>query len=303
MNKIAIAVHGGASENYSFLREHQQEFALGLAKATEMGYEVLDKGGSALDAVEEAVGILEDNPLFNAGRGSALNSRGEVEMDASLMNGKDLQAGAVSMVRTVKNPIRLARLVMEKTRHVFLSGYGALELAKKYGMEIEAESYFITPYQYEVYQKLNKIETMEEIQKKKMKGTVGAVALDLQGNLAAGTSTGGISNCLPGRIGDSCVIGAGCYANNATCAVSGTGEGEYLIRGVVGHTISMMMEFDMPLQEACDYVIHERNKKLNGEMGIIALNQMGDFGISFNTEIMKRAWKSSSREIQIKLFD
>ncbi|MCW8400086.1 isoaspartyl peptidase/L-asparaginase [Legionella sp. PATHC038] len=303
MNKIAIAVHGGASENYSFLQEHQKEFKLGLAKAVEMGYLVLDKGGSALDAVQEAVGILEDNPLFNAGKGSALNSRGEVEMDASIMSGQDLQAGAVSMVRTVKNPIRLARLVMEKTRHVFLSGYGALEIAKKYGLELEDESYFITPNQYETYQNLNKIETMEEIQNKKMKGTVGAVALDVQGNLAAATSTGGISNCLPGRIGDSCVIGAGCYANNATCAVSGTGEGEYLIRGVVAHTISMMMEFDMPLQEACNHVIHERNKQLNGEMGVIALNRNGDFGISFNTEVMKRAWQSSSQAIQIKLFD
>ncbi|WP_412757058.1 isoaspartyl peptidase/L-asparaginase family protein [Legionella bozemanae] len=303
MNKIVIAVHGGASENYSFLHDHQKEFEHGMAQAVEIGYSVLDKGGSALDAVEQAVAVLEDNPLFNAGKGSALNCRGEVEMDASIMSGTDLQAGAVSMVRTVKNPIRLARLVMEETRHVFLSGYGALELAKKYSMEIEPDSYFITPHQYEMYQKLNKIESMEEIQRKKMKGTVGAVALDLQGNLAAATSTGGISNCLPGRIGDSCVIGAGCYANNNTCAVSGTGEGEYLIRGVVGHTISMMMEFDMPLQKACDYVIHERNQRLNGEVGVIALNKNGDFGISFNTEIMKRAWKSSSQEVQIKLFN
>ncbi|WP_454784343.1 isoaspartyl peptidase/L-asparaginase family protein [Legionella sp. WA2024007413] len=303
MNKIAIAVHGGASENYAFLQEHQKEFAEGLAKATETGYAVLEKNGSALDAVEEAVAFLEDNPLFNAGRGSALNCLGEVEMDASIMSGYDLDAGAVSMVRTVKNPIRLARIVMEKTRHVFLSGYGALELANKYGMELEEESFFITPHQYEIYQKLKQTETREEIQKKKMKGTVGAVALDRQANLAAGTSTGGVSNCLPGRIGDSCVIGAGCYANNSTCAVSGTGEGEYLIRKMVGHTISMMMEFNMSLQEACDYVIHERNKKLNGEMGIIALNRNGDFGISFNTEIMKRAWKSSTQEIQIKLFN
>ncbi|HHT0592122.1 TPA: isoaspartyl peptidase/L-asparaginase family protein [Legionella anisa] len=303
MNKIAIAVHGGASEDYSFLHDNQKEFEHGMAQAVEIGYTVLDKGGSALDAVEQAVALLEDNPLFNAGKGSALNCRGEVEMDASIMSGTDLQAGAVSMVRTVKNPIRLARLVMEETRHVFLSGYGALELAKKYGMEMEPESYFITPHQYEMYQKLNKIEGMEEIQRKKMKGTVGAVALDLQGNLAAATSTGGISNCLPGRIGDSCVIGAGCYANNPTCAVSGTGEGEYLIRGVVGHTISMMIELDMPLQQACDYVIHERNQRLNGEVGVIALNKNGDFGISFNTEIMKRAWKSSSQEVQIKLFN
>lgn len=303
MNKIAIAVHGGASEDYPFLQEHQKEFEKGLAKAVEMGYSVLEKGGSALDAVEESVKILEDNPLFNAGRGSALNCRGEVEMDASIMNGENLDAGGVSMVRTVKNPISLARLIMEKTNHVFLSGYGALEIANKYGMDREPESFFITTHQHEEYSRLNKIETLEDIQHKKMKGTVGAVALDLKGNLAAGTSTGGTSNCLPGRIGDSCVIGAGCYANNNTCAVSGTGEGEYLIRGVVGHTISMMIELNRPIQEACDYVIHERLKRLQGEMGVIALNGRGEFGISFNTDIMKRAWKSSSQDIQIRLFD
>lgn len=303
MNKIAIAVHGGASENHPFLQKYQKDVEKGLIEAVEKGYAVLNQGGMALDAVEEAVKVLENNSLFNAGKGSALNCHGEVEMDASIMNGAHLQAGAVSMVRAVKNPIHLARLVMEHTKHVFLSGYGALEIAKKFNLELENESYFITPHQYEMFQKLNKIETMEVIHNKKMTGTVGAVALDSQGNLAAGTSTGGTSNCLPGRIGDSCVIGAGCYANNNTCAVSGTGEGEYLIRNVVGHTISMMVEFNMSLQQACDYVIHERNKELNGEMGVIALNRSGDFGISFNTEIMKRAWKSSEQKIQVKIFD
>jgi L-asparaginase / beta-aspartyl-peptidase len=302
MNKIAIAVHGGASENYLFLQDHQKDVERGLAEAVDKGYAVLEQGAAALDAVEEAIKILEDNPLFNAGRGSALNCQGEVEMDASIMNGNDLQAGAVSMVRTVKNPIHLARLVMEKTKHVFLSGYGALEIAKKYRVALEPESYFMTSHQYEDYQNLHKIETMEDIQNKKMQGTVGAVALDRQGNLAAGTSTGGISNCLPGRIGDSCVIGAGCYANNNTCAISGTGEGEYIIRGVVGHTISMMVEFGLSLQEACDAVIYKRNL-LNGEIGVIALNRNADFGISYNTEIMKRAWKSSSQKMQVKIFN
>ncbi|KTD59133.1 isoaspartyl dipeptidase with L-asparaginase activity [Legionella sainthelensi] len=303
MNKIAIAVHGGASENYPFLQKYQKDVERGLIESVEKGYAVLHQGGMALDAVEEAVKVLENNSLFNAGKGSALNCQGDVEMDASIMSGARLQAGAVSMVRTVKNPIHLARLVMEHTNHVFLSGYGALEIAKKYNLELENESYFITPHQYEMFQRLNELETREVIHNKKMTGTVGAVALDLHGNLAAGTSTGGTSNCLPGRIGDSCVIGAGCYANNNTCAVSGTGEGEYLIRNVVGHTISMMVEFNMPLQQACDYVIHERNKELNGEMGVIALNRSGNFGISFNTEIMKRAWKSSEQTIQVKIFD
>ncbi|ARB93635.1 isoaspartyl peptidase/L-asparaginase family protein [Legionella longbeachae] len=303
MNKIAIAVHGGASENYPFLQKYQKDVERGLIDALEKGYALLNQGGMALDAVEEAVKTLENNSLFNAGKGSALNCHGEVEMDASIMSGTNLQAGAVSMVRTVKNPIHLARIVMEHTHHVFLSGYGALEIAKKYNLELESESYFITPHQYEMYQQHNAIETMDVIQNKKMTGTVGAVALDSHGNLAAGTSTGGTSNCLPGRIGDSCVIGAGCYANNNTCAVSGTGVGEYLIRNVVGHTISMMVEFNMSLQQACDYVIHERNKELNGEMGVIALNRNGDFGISFNTEIMKRAWKSSEQKTKVKIFD
>lgn len=303
MHKIAIAVHGGASEDSAFLQQHQKECEHGLAHAVEKGYAVLEKKGSALDAVGEAVRILEDNSLFNAGKGSALNCRGEIEMNASIMEGKNLQAGAVSLVHTVKNPIILARIIMEKTPHVFLSGHGALEIAQKYALEIEPESYFVTQHQYEEYTRLHQIETRDDIQNKKMKGTVGAVALDSEGNLVAGTSTGGISNCLPGRIGDSCIIGAGCYANNNTCAVSGTGEGEYLIREVVAHTISMMIEAGMGIQEACDYVIHERNKLLKGEMGVISLNRQGDFGVSFNTELMKRAWKSSSQELQVRIFD
>ena len=301
MNKIAIAVHGGASEDSNFLRENQQEIEQGLSQAVEEAYCVLEKRGSALDAVVAAVQTLEDNPLFNAGCGSALNCRGEVEMDASIMDGSSLQAGAVSMVECVKNPISLARLVMEKTAHVFLSGYGALELATDYQLPLEPKSYFIKPHQYETFQRLFLSESKEERRTKKMTGTVGAVALDLYGNIAAGTSTGGVSNSLPGRIGDSCIIGSGCYANNETCAVSGTGVGEYLIRGVVAHTISMMMEFNMPLQQACDHVVHERNQRLKGEMGVIALNRQGDFGFSFNSEIMKRAWKSTTEALQVKI--
>lgn len=301
MKKIAIAIHGGASEDSAFLRTHQKEIEAGLAQAVEYAYAVLNKQGSALDAVETAVKILEDNPYLNAGRGSALNARGEVEMDASIMEGKNLGAGAVSMVREVKNPISLARLVMEKTNHVFLSGYGALELAQDYHLALEPESYFITPNQYEEFKRLNPIETTEDKRNKKMMGTVGAVALDAWGNVAAGTSTGGISNCLPGRIGDSCVIGAGCYANNESCAVSGTGEGEFLIRGVVANTIGLMVEGNMSLQEACEYVIYNRNEKLRGQMGVIALTPWGDLSVAFNTEIMKRAWKSFKQELQVKI--
>ena len=301
MKKIALAVHGGASNLSPFLKKNFKESEDGLAEAVSEAYKILNRGGSALDAVELAVQILEDNPLFNAGRGSALNCRGEIEMDASIMNGKDLKAGAVSMVRSVKNPISLARVIMNKTKHILLSGYGALELAKGEGIFLETDSYFITEHQQELFKKYSKHETVQQILEKKIYGTVGAVALDKRGNLAAATSTGGTSNCLPGRIGDSCIIGAGCYANNKTCAVSGTGEGEFLIRGVVAHTISMMIEKNMPLQEACDHVIHLRNRKFKGDMSVISVNPKGEVGISFNSKIMKRAWKSSDEELQVRI--
>ena len=191
---------------------------------------------------------------------------------------------------------------MNKTKHVLLSGYGALEVAKNERIYLETDSYFITEYQQEQFKKFSKHDTVQQILEKKIYGTVGAVALDKKGNLAAATSTGGTSNCLPGRIGDSCIIGAGCYANNKTCAVSGTGEGEFLIRGVVAHTISIMVEFNMSLQEACHHVIHTRNKQYKGHIGVIAVNPKGEVGISFNTKIMKRAWKSSDEELQVKIY-
>ncbi|WP_419418595.1 isoaspartyl peptidase/L-asparaginase family protein [Legionella sp. D16C41] len=298
--KIAFAVHGGASESSPFLKKNKKATEEDLAKACQKGYDILKQGGSALDAVEAAVKIMEDSHYFNAGRGSALNCAGEVEMDASIMDGKELKAGAVSMVREVKNPISLARLIMTKTKHVLLSGYGALDFAKKEGLTLKPYSYFVTTHQYEEYERLNSEETYEDLLTKKSTGTVGAVALDSQGNLAAATSTGGTSNSLPGRIGDSCVIGAGCYANNKTCAVSGTGEGEYLITGVIAHTISMLTELNLPLQEICEQVLHKRNKNC-GEIGVISINQQGDIGIAFNTEIMKRAWIDLNGKLHVKI--
>lgn len=302
MNKIAIAVHGGASEASPFLQKHLKEHEQGLAAAVEAGYQILDKQGSALDAVEAAVKILEDNPLFNAGRGSALNSAGEVEMDASIMDGATLDAGAVSMVNSIKNPISLARYVMHHTSHVFFSGYGALAIAKHAKFTLEPESYFMTEHQQQAYQELRPKESAQDLLHKKHYGTVGAVALDQYGNLASATSTGGTSNSLAGRIGDSCIIGGGCYANNDSCAVSGTGIGEYLIRDVVAHTIAMMVEFNMPLKEACEHVIHKRNRHTDGEMGVISVNKNAEIAIAFNTEIMKRAWKSSDELLQVKIF-
>jgi beta-aspartyl-peptidase (threonine type) len=302
MNKIAIAVHGGAGEHTVFLSKHLKKTEEALAHAVQLGHEILKKSGSALDAVETVVNYLEDNPLFNAGKGSALNCKGEVEMDASIMDGEKLKAGAVLMVRLVKNPISLARFIMNNTHHVFLAGYGALEIANSAGLPLEEEAYFITENQYKEFIKKRELDTYQDVLHKKMQGTVGAVALDYRGNLAAGTSTGGTSNCLPGRVGDSCVIGAGCYANNKTCAVSGTGTGEYLITGVVAHTVSMMTELNKSIQEACDEVIQKRNKYCLGGMGVIAVSPCGEVGISFNSEVMKRAWISSDNNLHVKVY-
>lgn len=295
-----MVVHGGAGANTAFLKKNKKETELGLVVAVKRGHEVLRTGGSALDAVEEAIILLENNPLFNAGKGSALNCKGEVEMDASIMNGKTLKAGAVSMVRRVRNPISLARVVMNKTNHVFFSGYGALDIAKNQKIFLEPDSYFITEHQSAVYAK-HQLKSREIVEKKTF-GTVGAVALDKKGNIAAGTSTGGTSNCLPARIGDSCVIGSGCYANNYSCAISGSGDGEFLITGVIAHTIAMYVELNkMTLQEACDYVIHTRNRTNKHSLGVIGINCDGHIGISFNTKIMKRAVINSEGVLNVYL--
>lgn len=303
MNKLAIAVHGGAGDVSDFLKAHDKDCEKGLKNALLAGHQILKEDGSALDAVDAAVRSLEDDPHFNAGRGSVLNCQGEIEMDASIMDGKTRKAGAVSMIREVKNPVRLAREIMEKTRHVFLSGYGALEVAKYFNLELLPESYFVTDYQFQQYMQKRQQETFQAILQKGCLGTVGAVALDSQGNLASATSTGGTSHCLPGRIGDSCVIGAGCYADNASCAVSGTGEGEALITGVVAHSIAMLIELGgYSLQDACDKVI-PRHRPAQRDVGVISVNCEGDIGIAFNTAIMKRAWMGPDEKIYCKIFD
>ena len=301
-NKIAIAIHGGAGQDSEFIKKNIDEYQNGLSVAIQTAYEALAKGASALDAVEVAVRILEDNPVFNAGRGAALNTSGCVEMDAAIMNGLDLQAGAVAVVTNVRNPISLARKIMENTQHVFIGGMGALEYAKKMNLEIEPDSYFITTHRYNELVEEKEIER-EQIMKKKSGGTVGAVALDLKGNIASATSTGGIVNGLDGRIGDSCIIGAGCYADNRSCAISGTGDGEYLIRGVVGHSIASLVEFSsFQLQDACDEVVLKRNSHINADIGVISLDRYGNFGISFNCPRMHRAWMSSDSPLQIKIY-
>lgn len=288
MSRFSLAVHGGASSS-RHSRIDFKDHEAGLAEALQKGYRILKKGGSALRAVEAAVIVLEDNPLFNAGRGSVLNAQGEVEMDAAIMDGRTLKAGACAMITRVKNPVVLSRYIMTKTKHLMFSGKGALNLAKEFDLDIESYDYFITDRQLARYQKLAK------------HGTVGAVALDKKGNLAAATSTGGTSHALPGRIGDSCIIGAGCYANNKTCAVSGTGHGEYLIRHVAAHTIAMLIEHKgMSLQKACDTVIHKRNQP-KGEMGVIAMDRKANISFSFNTSIMRRGCIDDDGNLFVKI--
>ena len=303
MQKIAIAIHGGAGPDSDYIHENKPGYEEGLKAAIAAGYKVLDTGGSAVDAVEEAVKHLENNCLFNAGRGSALNNKGEVEMDAAIMDGEKLSAGAVSMVRNVKNPVVLARCIMEKTNHVLISGNGALELAKAKDIELEADAYFITAHQYDLFVEERDKKSFDELLQQRIHGTVGAVALDKNGNIAAATSTGGITNSLSGRIGDSCIIGAGCYANNKTCAASGTGDGELLINNVIAHDIAAAIEYGgYPLQEACDFIIKEKNKNANGDIGVISVNTNGDIGISFNSERMHRAWMSNEHELQVAIY-
>jgi L-asparaginase / beta-aspartyl-peptidase len=230
MGKIALIVHGGAGEDSDWIRDNQEKFKDGINEALDKGYKLLEEGGSAVDAVEAAVVALENNKWFNAGRGSALNAKGQVEMDAAIMDGKSLNSGAVAIVQNVRNPISLAKAVMLNTSYRFLGDFGAIDYAKRINIALEPDSYFITDHQYDEYVKKREEEfvdtrsiALEEIQKK-FHGTVGAVAVDQEGNTAAATSSGGTENSKQGRIGDSCIIGSGCFANNERCAVSATGD-------------------------------------------------------------------------------
>jgi beta-aspartyl-peptidase (threonine type) len=303
MGKIAIIVHGGAGPDSEFIKKNADAYKKGLKEAADTGYSVLVEGGSALDAVEAAVNYLEDNPLFNAGRGSALTQKAEVEMDASIMNGKDRKCGAVSIVKNIKNPVTLARAIMEKSKHIYLGDMGALEFAHKVGLKLMPEAYFITDHAFEQYQAAvqeeeNTIEEAGEYQvKKKEHGTVGAVALDTNGNIAAATSTGGTENKMPGRIGDTSMIGVGAYASNETCAVSGTGDGESLIRNVICFHLSALVKYKgLPLKDAARFLMHEELKDEEGDIGYIALDRDGNLAMEFNSERMHRAWRTSDGE-------
>ncbi|MEQ8424389.1 MAG: isoaspartyl peptidase/L-asparaginase [Cyclobacteriaceae bacterium] len=295
MNKIVIAIHGGAGTilRQSMTAEKEKAYTDALDHALQLGYNTLHQGGSAIDAVERAVAELEDSPLFNAGKGSVFTSEGTHEMDASIMNGDDLNAGAVSMIKGIKNPVRLARLVMEKSGHVFLAGDGAEAFAKSMGCTFEDADYFFDEFRYQQWLEVkdtDKTQLDHAAIKDKKFGTVGAVACVAKGNLAAATSTGGMTNKKFGRVGDSPMIGAGNYANNETCAVSCTGSGEYFIRGVVAYDVSCLVEYKgMSLSEACDEVIHHRLKGLGGDGGLIAIDSNCNICMPFNTEGMYRA--------------
>jgi beta-aspartyl-peptidase (threonine type) len=303
MGKIAIVIHGGAGPDSEFIKQNKEQYEEGLKQAIQSGYDILKAGGTATAAVEKAVQALEDNGIFNAGHGSALNNAGEVEMDAAIMNGESMKAGAVSMVRNVRNPVSLARLVLEKTNHVLISGYGAMQFAADENVPLEPDSYFISEHSRDEFLEERDQQSIQDMLKKRIHGTVGAVAVDANGNVASATSTGGLPNSLPGRIGDSCIIGGGCFADNKTCAVSSTGDGEFIITSVIAHSISMCTEFmNGSLQEICDHVIHARNKDTEGQMGVIAVNSKAEIGISFNSPRMHRAWIDADGNIGTSIY-
>jgi beta-aspartyl-peptidase (threonine type) len=313
VSEFGIVMHGGAGTitKKNMTPEREKEYTEKLTEALNAGYKILNNGGRSLDAVQTAINILEDSPLFNAGKGAVFNHDGKNEMDASIMDGKTLNSGAVAGVKHVKNPINLARLVMDSSRHVMMTGDGAEIFAVEKGMELVDESYFFTQKRFDYLQKVLEREQATpdssqsniNLHKSEKYGTVGVAALDKDGNLAAGTSTGGLTNKRYGRVGDSPIIGAGTYANNKTCAVSATGTGEYFIRGVVTYDISALMEYKkMSIQEAADKVIQDKLIKLGGDGGVIGIDNKGNVMMSFNTEGMYRGYILSDGKAVIKIY-
>ena len=298
--EYAIAIHGGAgnvSPEY-IPPERAEAIEAKLLEALETGTRILASGGSSLDAVEQVVRMLEDSPLFNAGKGAVFNHEGKNELDASIMDGKTLNAGGVTCVGDIKNPISAARMVMEKSGHVLLTGAGASRFASEQGAELVDSGYFYTEKRWNDLQKQLAEEKVEKY------GTVGCVALDREGNLAAGTSTGGLTNKKFGRIGDTPIIGAGNYANNRTCAVSGTGHGEFFMRYTVGHDISALMEYrGMSVGEAAREVVHRKLTPAGGKGGVICVDHDGNIAMEYNTTGMLRAWANSKGEKEVRIFE
>lgn len=321
--RLGFIIHGGAGviTRGSLTPEREKEFRLKLEEAVLAGYNALQAGKSSLDAVEIAIRIMEDSPLFNAGKGAVFTNDGKNELDASIMDGKTLAAGSVAGLGRVKNPITLARAVMEKSEHVMMIGVGAEKFAELHKIELVDSKYFWTQHRWDALQQILKEEKAKEAQGPKSKaqnltldvghgtldynrfGTVGAVALDKNGNLSAGTSTGGMTNKKFGRVGDAPIIGAGTYANNETCAVSATGWGEYFIRLSVARDICSMMEYRaLPIQRASDIVIKQKLQKLGGDGGIIGMDKFGNIGISFNSEGMYRAYINAEGKPVVEIY-
>lgn len=291
---FGIAIHGGAGTilKKDLSSELEAAYHAVMREALTKGYSVLVEHGNAIDAIEQTIKVLEDSPLFNAARGAVFSNSGENELDAAIMDGSNLMAGMVAGVSRIKNPISLARAIMEKSPHVMLIGKGAEIFAEKYDIELVPHAYFYTEKQWQKLQRAKlraATGQYEDISEEEKHGTVGAVALDQKGNLAAGTSTGGMTNKHVGRVGDSPILGAGTYANNATCAVSATGHGEYYMRLVVSYDISALMAYqNLSLKDAAEKVIFEKLSQLGGTGGVIAIDKNGDIVMPFNTNGMYR---------------
>lgn len=316
--KYVMVIHGGAGTitRKNMSPEKEAAYVAALTKALQTGYEVLKSGKTSLDAVEATIHVMEDSPLFNAGKGAVFTHDGKNEMDAAIMDGKTMMAGAVAGVTTIKNPISAARAVMEKSEHVMMVGPGAESFAKQAGIEIVDPEYFYTKERWDGLQKAIQEDSTKSVldhgNKKSMKlgtinpdykfGTVGAVALDKNGNLAAGTSTGGMTNKKYGRIGDSPIIGAGTYANNATAGISCTGWGEFYIRNVVAHDISAMMEYkNMSVADASRAAL-DKVGKMGGDGGLIAMDAKGNVSMPFNTEGMYRGTVTENGKIEVLIY-
>ena len=315
MKKYSLAIHGGAG---TILKESmtpalEEQYRKGLQQALAAGFSILANGGNAVEAVKAAVVQLEDFPLFNAGKGAVFTKEGINEQDAAIMDGKTLEAGAIAAVRNVRNPIELAEQVMLHSGHVFLSGEGAKEFAIKQGVKLEPNEYFFTQFRYDQWKEMKDSDLfaldhksdnlIKSLQEKKF-GTVGAVACDKNGNIAAATSTGGMTNKQYGRIGDSPLIGIGTYANNKTCAISCTGHGEPFIRAVAAYDVSCLMEYkNMSLQQACEEVVLKKLVAMHGEGGLIAVDADGNTTLIFNSEGMYRAMQSSDGTSLVAIYN
>ncbi len=308
MNTFSIAIHGGAGTLLKGMMtlEKEKAYKSALKAALDIGYGILKDGGSSVDAVEKAVKTLEDSPLFNAGKGSVFTATETHEMDASIMDGKTLNAGAVSLVSGIKNPVSLARDVMDKSEHVFLAGDGAMQFAKQLHYKFENDAYFYDELRHQQWLDIKDTDSFQldhSVKKDSKFGTVGAVACDQNGDIAAATSTGGMTNKKWGRVGDSPMIGAGNYAHNKTCAISCTGSGEFFIRGVVAYDVACLIEHkNMTLEDASNEVIHKRVLEIKGDGGLIAVDAKGNIAMPFNTEGMYRAHKSSNGDEKIAIY-